>query len=172
CGALDAFDGESSVLLFFQTIAKLIIAIFIWLVGVAVFYILKRKKKINIPLYYSILTIVSLYFFIIKAIHREPEVNRDLKEIICAKGSDDGMELRFTFLNRVEYDFINSSSNWLPALPEGADSINIDYYRDSFIGDFHLIIDVSIPIGGELDSTKYPKWEKHENRYRYEDFET
>ena len=102
---------------------------------------------------------------------RVPEKNRELKQVVCNKSTDDGMMLKFYKLKNNEYEFINSKTNWLPPIPKGADSIDISYFRDDFLGDFHLIIEMVLPFGQELDSIEFTNWIKINGGYRHEKYE-
>lgn len=170
CAPLDAFISQSGIFSFFKVMEWFVVAIVIWLIGVITYFIIKRKRTINILLYFSILTTIAFYSFIINAIKREPETNRELKEVICSKGSGDEMKCTFKALTTDEYNFINSEINhWLPLIPENTDSINIDYFHDDFFGDFRITIEMFIPPGEELDTLKFDKWKKYKNYYLFED---
>lgn len=158
CSALDVFSDESSIYSFFEILKTVLIAIGIWTIGLILFYMLKQIKKISILLYFPLLTVIALHSFIIKASTREPEENRLLKQEVCSKSTDDGMLLNFYGLNKEEYDFINSKSQWLPSVPSESEIINIEYFRDGFVGDYDLQIELKLRSEEKLDSIKYPDW--------------
>ena len=45
-------------------------------------------------------------------------------------------------------------------LPPTVDKININYYRDDFLGCFSLIIEIERPVDELFDTSKYPDWIK------------
>ena len=106
CEALDAFSDESMFDLLFEALKVVLIALAIWAVGLLVYFVTGINNRINTFLYFIVLTTISLHFFIVKAIVSPPEKHRELKEIICSKSSDDGMELEFKKLTKKEYDFV------------------------------------------------------------------
>jgi len=169
CSALDAFSNEPSIALFFDFLKTILIAFGIWIVGLILYFALRKKKKINLLFYVSLLTTISLYSFMVKAVTRQPEGNRKLKQEICEKSTDDGMMLNFLSLNKAEYDFINSKTKWLPTIPEVSESVDINYWRDDFFGEYSLIIELTIPIGQTLDSITYPKWTLNGRKYMFEE---
>ena len=149
----------------------MLIGFVIWIVGFVIYFLIKKRKQINLYVFFSILTIFSFHSFIITALTRVPEKNRELKQVVCNKSTDDGMMLKFYKLKNNEYEFINSKTNWLPPIPKGADSIDISYFRDDFLGDFHLIIEMVLPFGQELDSIEFTNWIKINGGYRHEKYE-
>jgi hypothetical protein len=169
CSALDAFSNEASIALFFDFLKTMLIAFVIWVVGLIIYFVLRKKKKINLLLYFSLLTTISLYSFMVKTVTRQPEENRQLKQEICEKATDDGMMLNFLNLNKAEYDFINSKTKWLPIIPELSESVDINYWRDDFFGEYSLKIELTIPIGQTLDSISYPKWTFNGKKYIFEE---
>ena len=171
CSALDAFSSNSSFIIIFKAIHLLAIAIGIWIAGLIVFLFIRKKKEINIYLYFTLITTLSLSQLIWFAIGRIPEENRQLKEQICEKSSDDGMQLRFRKLTKDEYDFINSETKWLPEVPNQTKQINIDYFRDDFLGDFDLKIELELIENKSVDSLNFPNWTKRNGKYYYEDFQ-
>lgn len=171
CSAIDAFSNKSSFSLLFKAFKLLSIAIGVWIAGLIAFLIIRQKKKINIYIYFTLITTLSLSPVILIVINRHPEENRQIKEHICSKGTDDGMQLSFQKLTKDEYHFINAETNWLPELPGQTKYINIDYYRDDFIGDFHLKIEIELIENGTIDSIRFPKWKNSDNRYYYEDYQ-
>lgn len=170
CSALNAFDNESSIVLFFNFIKEMLIAFGIWFIGLITYFIIKKKKRISLFLYFPLLTVISLHSFIVTAATREPEENRTLKQQICSKSTDDGMILTFLDLNKDEYDFINLKTKWLPVVPIGSEIINIEYYRDDFLGDYDLKIELKLRSEERLDTLKYPKWTFDGTTYHYEEF--
>ncbi len=171
CSALNTFSGESSIGLFFDFLKTVLIGFGIWIVGIVIYFLIKKKKQINLYIFFSLLTIFSLHSFIITALMRAPEKSRELKQGICNKSTDDGMMLNFNQLKKDEYDFINLKTNRLPTIPKEADSINISYFRDDLLGDYHLIIEMILPSEQELDTLEYPKWTLNKGRYRFEEYE-
>jgi len=169
CSALDAFIVESSIEVTINLIKVFFLIVLIWITGLIAYFFIKIKKQVNTFLYFSILTAIAFHFFIFKAITRQPEENRELKQEICRKSSDDGMMLNFKKLNKTEYDFINSKRKWLPTIPPESKSVEIEYYRDNFLGDYHLQIHLTLKEGEQLDTTKHKKWKLYEKRYYYED---
>ena len=170
CSALEAFDNESSIELFFDFIKKSLIALGIWLIGLISYFLIKKKKPISVLLFFPLLTVISLQSFIVSAVTREPETNRVQKENVCAKSTDDGLVLTFLNLSKEEYDFINSKTKWLPAIPIESEIINIEYYRDDFLGDFVLNIELKLKPEGRLDTIEYPKWKFDGTTYHYKKF--
>jgi hypothetical protein len=168
CSALDAFDND--FVFFFVLIKRLLVALGIWLIGLIAYFLIKKEKRISLLLYFSLLTIISLHSFIIAAFTREPERNRSLKQQICNKSTDDGMMLTFLNLDKDEYDFINSKKKWLPAVPNTTEIINLTYYRDEFLGDYDLIIDLKLRLDERIDTLKYPKWTFDGKIYHYREF--
>jgi len=171
CPALEIFSNESSFSLMIEAIKMLFLSIGIWLIGLILFLIVRKKKKINIYLYFTIITIITLSPLIYNAIKRSPERNRSLKEEICKKGNDDGMMLTFKQLNKKEYNFINSETNWLPSIPNETKSINIDYYRDDFLGDFDLNIELELEENEKIDLVNFPGWTSDKGKLYYQDYQ-
>jgi hypothetical protein len=169
CSAIDAFSNEPSLALFFDFLKTILIALGIWIVGLIIYFVIRKKKKIKLLFYFSLLTTISLHSFIVKATTRQPEENRKLKQEVCSKSNDDGMMLNFLNLNKTEYDFINSKTKWLPTIPEVSESVDINYWRDDFFGEYSLIIELTIPIGQKLDSIAYPKWTLNGRKYMFEE---
>jgi len=171
CTALDAFSSESSFGLMIKAFKLLVIGVGIWILGLIGFFVIRRKRRLNIYLFFTVITALSLSPIISLAINRTPEKNRQLKEIVCSKSEDDGMQLNFKELTKEEYDFVNSETNWLPQIPKNSKSINIDYYRDDFLGDFHLTIELELPNNEKIDSLNFPKWFQSNGKYYYEDYQ-
>lgn len=172
CSALEAFDNESSLALFFDFIKRMLIAFGIWLIGLISYFIIKKRRPINLLIFFPLLTIISLHSFITAAVSGAPEVvNRTQKENVCAKSTDDGMLLTFLNLNKDEYDFINSKTKWLPAVPVESAIINIQYYRDDFLGDYDLNIELKLKSEERLDTIEYPKWKFDGTNYHYNEFQ-
>jgi hypothetical protein len=170
CGALDAFSNESAGWLFvaFKTV---LIVLTIWIVGLLAYFIMGVLNRINTFLYFAILTTMALHYFIFKAIVRSPEEHRELKEVICNKSSDDGMELEFIKLTKIEYDYVNSKTKWLPAVPDNTETIDVKYFRDDFFGEYHLEVELSLPKEVRIDSAKFSEWKLQENKYVYVRFQ-
>lgn len=171
CPALDAFSSESSLELTIKTFKLLVIGVGIWLIGLVGFFVIRKKRNLNVYLYFTVITVLSLSPMILKAINRAPEKNRQLKELICSKSKDDGMLLNFKHLTKEEYDFVNSETNWLPKVPENANNITIDYFRDDFLGDFHLTIELELSNNEKMDTLNFPNWTKRDGKYYYEDYQ-
>jgi hypothetical protein len=171
CSALDTFYNESVYEHFFHILKKLLIAFGIWISGIIIYFKIKKKKLINLLVFISLLTILSLYSFIIKAVSRIPDKNKELKQEVCRKSTDDGMWLEFNNLSKIEYDFINSKNKYLPSVPEESDTINIKFYRDSFLGDFDLNIELKLKPDESLDTIKYPNWYFDGKIYHFNDFQ-
>lgn len=157
CPALEVFNNKSSIDLMIATIKLLATIIVVWFLGLISFLVIRKKKKINIYVYFAIVTTIAFTPLIYKAFIRIPEKNRLIKEEICQKGNDDGMQLILKQLTKNEYNLINSETNWLPVIPNETKNINIDYYRDSFIGDFHLIIELKLNDNETIDLKQYPR---------------
>ncbi len=171
CSALETFDNESSFTLFFDFLKSMLIAFGIWLIGLISYFMIKKKRPINLLIFFPLLTIISLHSFITVAVTRALEVNRNQKENICAKSTDDGMLLTFRNLNKNEYDFIHSKTKWLPTIPLEPNIINIEYYRDEFLGDYDLSIELILKPEERLDTIEYPKWKFDGTNYHYNEFQ-
>lgn len=169
CSALDAFSGVSSFGTFFIMAERLLTALGIWFVGLIAFFVIKKKRAMNLFAYFALLTAIALHSFIITAIKRPVEDNKAMKQAICAKASDDGMTLTFTNLTTAEYALIDAKQNWFPIIPKSTESIDIQCFKDG--RDFHLIIDVSLHGNAQLDSITYPSWVYNDGKYRFEAFE-
>jgi len=168
CEAIDEFSNSSIGI--FDYLGVILLAFIIWIAGFVIYFLIKKKKKLNIYLYFSILTLIAFHSFIYNEFTRAPEQDREIKIRICEKSTDDGMQLNIKKLNKNEYDYINKT-NWLPSLPNETKSVNVKYYRDHFLGDFHLIIDLEIPLGQKLDTTVYSKWTFNGKTYRFEEYQ-
>lgn len=168
CSGLEVFNKSSS----YASMFGIGVAFGIWIIGFILYYSIKKKKKIYLLIYFPLLTIISLHQNISEVVHREPEKDRAIKQQICNKSSDDGMMLIYLNLDKTEYDFINSKSKWLPEVPLGAKEININYYRDDFLGDFSLKIELRLKKGERLDVNKFPEWILNGSTYSYQRFQT
>ena len=172
CPAIDAFSSESSFGLMLKAFKLLAIGLGIWLIGLLGFFVIRNITiQLNIYIFFAVITTLSLSPILSIAINRTPETNRQLKITICSKSEDDGMWLNFKKLTKEEYDFVNSETHWLPKIPENSNNININYYRDDFLGDFHLSIDLELSSSEIMDSLSYPKWIKSKGKYYYEDYQ-
>lgn len=93
-----------------------------------------------------------------------------MREVICTKGTATSMDASFTNLTREEYDHLRSPEDWLPHLPSRSDSICIEYFHDSFFGDYDITIDFTIPSYVILDSNQTFKFKQTSSGYQYHDF--
>ncbi len=66
--------------------------------------------------------------------------NRSIELSICEKSWSNGLQTNSKTLNQKEYKYLKHQLLLLPDLPQSADSIDINYYRDNFLGEFILTI--------------------------------
>ena len=85
--------------------------------------------------------------------------------MICNKADDDGILLHFKNLTNTEYNLINGEQKWLPAIPEEASSVNIEYFRD--LAGFSLTIQLTLPLDYQLDTVNFQNWKREVERYTY-----
>jgi hypothetical protein len=173
CPALYAFD-----IFYFQDLFKTIMLLgimtFILVVGSISYVFISKKKKINIILYFVILSIITSSYFIREIYLKIIDHNKEIKTRICEKSTDDGMTCKMKGLTIEEYNFIPNKS-LLPKIPDFSEKININFYRDDFLGDYNLTIRILIPKNMILDSIKNPGWTKVPNKegnyiiYEYND---
>ena len=143
CLALSAFE-LTTIKDFLKAIVLLGILGLILIAGFVIYFKLQKSRKINLILYFAILSVI-ISIPNIKEIYKECfDSNKYIKERICEKSTDDGMLCEFTALTFDEYTFITKDS-WLPNIPDDSKNIPIHYYRDDFLGDYNLIITIWIP---------------------------
>lgn len=170
CLAVDYFvsntsDGQD----FISFIKHTGLAILLWTIGFLIWSTSKVKKYVNLILYFIILSIGSMSGIIYNSINT-PRIFPVLALNICNKATGDYSDITFKNLEFHEYQFLNARDEWMPNIPRNANSINIDYYHDSFIGDFDLTIDFKLPPGEELDSLEFSGWDKVGDSYRFNEF--
>ena len=73
------------------------------------------------------------------------------------------MVAEFENLNRQEYHFLKKKSQWLPFTPTTTKHIYIYYYRDDFLGDYSLYIEMELPKNESLDTSQFSNWKKISN---------
>ncbi|MDP2387281.1 MAG: hypothetical protein Q8M29_12970 [Bacteroidota bacterium] len=61
------------------------------------------------------------------------------------KLTDNGMQLKADSLSLIEYKELRGDYSILPELPPAADSIEINYYHDDFLGDYSIDILFTLP---------------------------
>ncbi|MEC3907842.1 hypothetical protein VOI54_12505 [Tamlana sp. 2201CG12-4] len=169
CDTLIEFYNIDYISDFFQILLILVVIVVTWIVGVLIYYYLRRKRKINIYLYFTVATLISLSTMYFKPKEKKNIVNisPEMKNVICKKGSDDGMFLQLDNLTNNEYEYLRSLKKWWPEIPNEANSINVEYYRDDFLGDFSFDINLDLPNIIEIDSIKYPEWTKIDGKYHF-----
>lgn len=151
CLALSAFEALS-IINFFKALVVLGLLFIILIVGFVIFFAFLKSKRINIILYFSILALIVSSPIIKNLIYAINDKEGDIKESICKKAVDDGMFCKMQDLSYDEYLFITQDS-WLPSIPKSSKNISIEYYRDDFLGDYYLIINLWIPKdSNELDN--------------------
>jgi hypothetical protein len=122
-------------------------AIFIrLLLGLCLFLILRYWLRSRLPSIYE--KIKLGYFALLPLLVFFPQFNSlqhslfngKIEAAICAKSSYDGMITRSNLLEIEEYRFLQHEFFLLPPLPTTADSIDVIYYHDNFLGDYRLTV--------------------------------
>jgi hypothetical protein len=158
CVALYAFDGFG-IREFIKGIMLLLLMIFVLLIGSAAYVFISRKIKINIILYFVILSLITSSYFIRGIYFKLKDQNKGIKARICEKSVDNGMTCKMKGLTIEEYHFLPNKS-LLPKIPDFSEKINIDFYRDDFLGDYILTIRILVPKEKMLDTIQNPGWTK------------
>ena len=174
CPELYVFTDFSFSKIMFLIII-LIIFFIIWLVGLILYLKFERVKRLNIILYFGLLATFSSIPLISNIYMNISDPDRQLKKEICEKLHDDGMNFQATKLTILEYRFLTQSNSWIPNVPDDSKEIDIEYYRDDFLGDYSLSIIFTLSNGSILDSTIYPNWKvievKSNGEIKYEYYE-
>jgi hypothetical protein len=171
CDAVDYFVGSLNrglPGLFF--LIKAGIAVILWTLGTLFWSHTRISKRINIYLYFFLVSVFSMSGIIHSALNSPQNTIPEVAVNICNKATGDFQELSFVNLTVEEYNYLNSRDKWMPSIPTVADSLNIEYYHDSFIGDFDLTIDFVLPKGMSLDTLEFSKWTKAGGVYKFNDF--
>jgi len=154
CSALSVFDSGNLG----QSIEILLTFILIYVTGFALYLLLVIWFDLKAFPFFILLTLVSSYeltFSIYRDITTTDE-NVAIKKSICEKATDDGMFCKFKNLNLSEYQFLTSGYEWIPQIPTSTQNINIDFYRDDFLGDYNLTITIK---STELDTSILSGWD-------------
>lgn len=163
CLALSVFES-TTIKDFFNAIVLLGFLGLILITGFVICYKLQKSRKVNLILYFTILSLI-ISIPNIKGIYTDCfDSNKNVKERICDKSTDDGMLCEFAELTFDEYIFITKDS-WLPKIPNDSKNISVHYYRDNFLGDYNLIITIWIPekSTGLIDSEDWIRTEEKVN---------
>ncbi|MCI5056168.1 MAG: hypothetical protein MRY83_08670 [Flavobacteriales bacterium] len=129
----------------------------IFLIGIVLFIVLRKRLKLNIIGYFLILSVFSSFGISLKIIENFRDRD-EFKKNLCDKIQDDGMMCKMNNLNLVEYKFLTKDHNWIPNVPESTEEISIQYFRDDFLGDYDLSITIAVPEKRKIDSSNFPKW--------------
>jgi hypothetical protein len=143
CSALSAFQ-PNSIKDFFRALQLFGLLFLVLVIGFVIYFRLLRTKRINFSLYFMILSLIVSYPSIKGIYNNLVDKDRDIKARICEKSIDDGMLCTMKDLNYEEYLFVSKHS-WLPPISDLSKNISIEYFRDDFIGDYNLIINIWIP---------------------------
>jgi hypothetical protein len=166
CSQIDIFKGDSLFLLL-KFLGYAILGFVIWVIGYKVSKRLKLEKH-QLILYFIFVSLVSTSNIGMKIWENNFSSSKELIKSICSKSKDSGMIYKANGLTADEYNYLTDGSGWLPKTPIIAKNIEISYYRDEFLGDYSLNIEIEIPANESIDSSKYPKWKKkRDNIYIY-----
>ena len=147
CDALFAFSDVS--------ISYIFAMIGIWVIGFIFFS--KTKCQIDVKIFFIALSLISSSAICRDIVLNFDNIQRDLKESICEKSTDDGMLCEMTNLSKQEYDYVMRDQLNL-SVPTEANNISIYYYRDTFLGEYILSMSLEMPPYQKIDSINYSNW--------------
>lgn len=165
CYEINVFKGDFLYRLIIF-IRNVILGIGIWIIGYLLFKRIKLNKKQSI-IYFVIISLLSTSNTILKIWKSNFSTSSQIVKSICNKSNDDGMVFEAKNLNGIEYNYLIKGGNWLPESPPESKSINIHYYRDEFLGDYTLSVELELPSYITLDLVKYPKWKSRGSNNYY-----
>lgn len=161
CISISPFEYTSIFEWLFIKVIIIFLSI-IWFIVYVIYYKMSKKRKLNPFLIFGLVSILISFGLIQSIVINITDQNIELKKAICAKAKDDGMMCEINSLSYEEYQFF-SNYGWFPQIPKETEKINIDYYRDDFLGDFILNIEIFIPKNETIDSIELKEWEKTKN---------
>jgi len=113
----------------------------IFVVGVVLFYLLRRRLSQALngkgPIVYFMILPVFVFHVQFYGVWKNL-TSASIERSICAKSTGDGMTVQSVALEHEEYRYLKRRLTLLPNLPSSADSISVEYYHDGFLGDFML----------------------------------
>lgn len=143
------------------------VTVLLWTMGSFLYAITSIPKYVNLYIYFIVLTIGSMSLIIKSALSTPQKLVPSIAQDICKKSTDDGTQITFNNLTQKEYTYLNAKDQWMPKIPEAADSINILYFHESFLGDYDLSIDFALPDTIKLDTLAFPNWIVNGTRYSF-----